>query len=82
MCEALTLVPGVPVVVDPVMVAESGAPLLDPGARGALIELILPAASVVTPNLPEARALSGLGEERRAGRAGRRGPRRSARRPR
>src|SRR4051794_18462787 len=45
-----------PVVLDPVMVAESGAPLLEPGARRALVEL-LPLATVVTPNLDEARAL-------------------------
>jgi hydroxymethylpyrimidine/phosphomethylpyrimidine kinase len=49
----------VPVVLDPVMVAESGAALLDPGARESLIALLLPRATVVTPNLPEARALSG-----------------------
>ncbi len=49
---------GTPVVVDPVMVAESGARLLEPDARRALVELILPRASVLTPNLPEARALT------------------------
>ena len=43
-------------VLDPVMVAESGAPLLAPAARQALVEL-LPRATVVTPNLLEARAL-------------------------
>ena len=51
-----------PVVVDPVMIAESGAALLEPNARAALIERILPRASVVTPNVAEARVLSGLGE--------------------
>jgi hydroxymethylpyrimidine/phosphomethylpyrimidine kinase len=60
--DALDLVGGAPVVVDPVMVAESGASLLDPNAKAALIERILPRAAVVTPNVPEARALSGLGE--------------------
>ncbi len=50
---------GTPVVVDPVMVAESGARLLDPDAERALIEEILPRASVLTPNLPEARVLAG-----------------------
>jgi hydroxymethylpyrimidine/phosphomethylpyrimidine kinase len=54
------LEPGTPVVVDPVMVAESGADLLDRSARSALIERILPLATVATPNLPEARALTGL----------------------
>ena len=52
------LAPGTPVVVDPVMVAESGARLLPPDAERALIELILPRATVATPNLPEARALT------------------------
>jgi hydroxymethylpyrimidine/phosphomethylpyrimidine kinase len=50
---------GAPVVLDPVMVAESGAQLLDPSARTALIELLLPRATVVTPNVPEALALAG-----------------------
>jgi hydroxymethylpyrimidine/phosphomethylpyrimidine kinase len=59
--EALDLTGRGPVVVDPVMVAESGAELLDPNAKASLIELILPRATVVTPNLLEARALSGLG---------------------
>ena len=48
-----------PVVLDPVMVAESGAVLLDPEARQALIEELLPRATVLTPNVPEARALAG-----------------------
>ncbi len=61
--EALELVGDAPVVVDPVMVAESGARLLEPDAVDALRTLILPRAAVVTPNLPEARVLSGLGEE-------------------
>ena len=50
---------GTPVVVDPVMIAESGARLLADDALAALIEEILPLASVLTPNLPEARALLG-----------------------
>jgi hydroxymethylpyrimidine/phosphomethylpyrimidine kinase len=49
---------GTPVVVDPVMVAESGARLLDPEAQGALISEILPRATVLTPNIPEARVLA------------------------
>ncbi len=60
--EALALIGDVPVVVDPVMVSESGATLLDPNAKAALIERILPQASVVTPNLTEARSLAGAGE--------------------
>jgi hydroxymethylpyrimidine/phosphomethylpyrimidine kinase len=42
-----------------VMISESGAELLPQDARGALIELMLPRAAVVTPNLPEAQALAG-----------------------
>jgi hydroxymethylpyrimidine/phosphomethylpyrimidine kinase len=53
------LPPGTPVVVDPVMVAESGARLLQPDAQRALVEEILPRATVLTPNLPEARVLAG-----------------------
>jgi hydroxymethylpyrimidine/phosphomethylpyrimidine kinase len=52
---------GVPVVLDPVMVAESGGILLEPDAREALIELLLPRVTVVTPNLAEARVLAGGG---------------------
>jgi hydroxymethylpyrimidine/phosphomethylpyrimidine kinase len=52
-----------PIVVDPVMVSESGAALLQPQARNALITRILPITTVATPNLPEARALTG-GDER------------------
>ncbi len=60
--EALGHVGDAPVVIDPVMVAESGAELLDSEARVALAERLLPRATVVTPNIPEARALTGLGE--------------------
>lgn len=52
-----------PVVIDPVMVSESGSVLLDPDARDALANRLLPLATVVTPNLPEARVLTGMGEE-------------------
>ncbi|MFZ0386933.1 MAG: bifunctional hydroxymethylpyrimidine kinase/phosphomethylpyrimidine kinase [Solirubrobacteraceae bacterium] len=51
--------PALPIVVDPVMISESGAALLEPQARHALITRILPIATVATPNLPEARALTG-----------------------
>lgn len=58
--EALGLLaPGTPVVIDPVMVAESGAVLLDDDARQALVDQLLPLATVITPNLPEARVLAG-----------------------
>jgi len=54
------LEPQTPVVLDPVMVSESGAQLLEPSARGALIERLIGRVTVVTPNLPEARALLSL----------------------
>jgi hydroxymethylpyrimidine/phosphomethylpyrimidine kinase len=58
---ALDLVPDeVPIVIDPVMVAESGAELLGSDARVALVARLLPRAAVATPNVPEARALTGL----------------------
>jgi hydroxymethylpyrimidine/phosphomethylpyrimidine kinase len=57
------LPPGTPVVVDPVMVAESGARLLPPDAEQALIDLVLPRATVITPNVPEARALTRSGDD-------------------
>lgn len=50
---------GLEVVVDPVMVSESGARLLDPGAEQAIIERLFPLARLVTPNLPEVEALIG-----------------------
>ena len=53
-----------PVVIDPVMVAESGATLLDHAARAALRERLVPRAAVVTPNLAEARVLAELGRMR------------------
>jgi Phosphomethylpyrimidine kinase len=46
------------IVVDPVMIAKSGDPLLQPDARAALIRAVLPLADVVTPNLHEASALA------------------------
>lgn len=51
---------GLPVVVDPVMFAKGGHPLLEPEAMTALKERLLPLASVVTPNIPEAEALTGM----------------------
>jgi hydroxymethylpyrimidine/phosphomethylpyrimidine kinase len=50
----------VPLVVDPVMVASSGARLLEDDAVDALVSRVFPLATVVTPNVPEARALTGI----------------------
>ena len=63
--EALALLgDGVPIVIDPVMVAESGAVLLDDEARRAIVTELLPLATVITPNLPEARVLvDGAGDD-------------------
>ena len=51
---------GIPVVVDPVMYAKGGDGLLDPAARETLIQRLLPRAVLITPNVREAEALSGL----------------------
>jgi hydroxymethylpyrimidine/phosphomethylpyrimidine kinase len=59
---------GIPLVVDPVMVATSGARLLELDAEQELIDTLLPISMVVTPNVPEAMVLSGL--EKISGRAG------------
>jgi hydroxymethylpyrimidine/phosphomethylpyrimidine kinase len=61
--DALELVGDAPVVIDPVMVAESGAVLLDDAARQAIVEELMPLAAVITPNLPEARVLAGDGDD-------------------
>ncbi|MBB4009535.1 bifunctional hydroxymethylpyrimidine kinase/phosphomethylpyrimidine kinase [Allorhizobium taibaishanense] len=60
--------PGIPIVLDPVMVAKGGASLLDEAAVGALVGQLLPLARLITPNLPEAAAL--LGEDEATDRAG------------
>ncbi len=52
--------PDFPLVVDPVMIGKHGASLLDPAARTALRELLIPRAAIVTPNLPEAAALASI----------------------
>lgn len=61
--EALGLVGDAPIVIDPVMVAESGALLLDADGREALARRALPLAAVATPNLAEARELTGIGDD-------------------
>lgn len=50
---------GIPIVLDPVMVAKGGAPLLQEDANAAIIDRLLPLAAIVTPNLPEAAVLLG-----------------------
>ncbi|AAK25185.1 bifunctional hydroxymethylpyrimidine kinase/phosphomethylpyrimidine kinase [Caulobacter vibrioides] len=72
--QALDHAGGVPAVVDPVMVAKGGAPLLAEAAIGAVKSLMIPRAFLLTPNAPEAAALTGLVVEttedlRRAGEA-------------
>jgi hydroxymethylpyrimidine/phosphomethylpyrimidine kinase len=52
--------PGILLVVDPVMVAKGGARLLDDAAVDALRRELLPRATLLTPNVPEAEALTGL----------------------
>ena len=60
-CEILdSLDSAIPVVVDPVMVAQSGDALLDPGATQSLAQRLLPRATLLTPNAPEAERLSGV----------------------
>jgi len=64
----------VPAVIDPVMIAKGGASLLAQQAIGALKSLLVPRAALLTPNAPEAAALTGLTVEttddlRRAGEA-------------
>lgn len=52
---------GIPnLVVDPVMIATSGAPLIEESAVGALKDALLPRSRLVTPNVPEAESLSGV----------------------
>ena len=58
---ALDLLDDAPIVLDPVMVAESGAKLLPDEAIEALSSRLVPRAAVLTPNLPEARVLAGAG---------------------
>ena len=68
------LAPAVPLVADPVMVAQSGDSLLDPDAVETLLRRLVPRATVLTPNVPEAETLTGraignLADMEAAGRA-------------
>jgi hydroxymethylpyrimidine/phosphomethylpyrimidine kinase len=58
--EALEAKPDIPIVLDPVMVATSGDLLLRSSAIAALKSILLPRATIITPNLHEAAALTGL----------------------
>jgi hydroxymethylpyrimidine/phosphomethylpyrimidine kinase len=64
--EALDLVGDAPVVLDPVMISESGSRLLDEDAEEALRTQVVPRATVVTPNVPEGRVLAGSGDDAEA----------------
>jgi hydroxymethylpyrimidine/phosphomethylpyrimidine kinase len=57
---------GIPLVLDPVMVATSGDALISDDAVETMAERLFPRAALVTPNLPEARRLTGLAVENRA----------------
>ncbi|MCQ4725170.1 bifunctional hydroxymethylpyrimidine kinase/phosphomethylpyrimidine kinase [Anaerotignum faecicola] len=48
------------IVIDPVMISKSGFDLLKPEAKNALIKRLIPLAKVLTPNLPEAEAITGI----------------------
>lgn len=50
----------IPLVLDPVMFAKGGAPLLQPDAISTLKEQLIPLAALITPNIPEAEHLSGV----------------------
>lgn len=72
--QALEAHPELPLVLDPVMVAKGGAALLSEGAITAIVQRLLPRATLATPNAPEAARLTGLPvrtleEQKAAGRA-------------
>ncbi|HEY4031256.1 MAG TPA: bifunctional hydroxymethylpyrimidine kinase/phosphomethylpyrimidine kinase [Caulobacteraceae bacterium] len=58
--ELLEAFPAIPAVVDPVMIAKGGQALLSDGALDVLINRLLPLARLLTPNAPEAEALTGV----------------------
>src|SRR5437773_10077262 len=67
--DTLSRLPAFPVVVDPVAASQHGDPLLRPDALEALRELIVPLATVVTPNLGEVKLLTGIDVRDRSGMA-------------
>jgi hydroxymethylpyrimidine/phosphomethylpyrimidine kinase len=73
-CALLDSVPDLAAIIDPVMIAKGGHPLLEAQGIAAIRELLVPRAGLLTPNAPEAAALTGLAVEtlddlRRAGEA-------------
>lgn len=58
--ELAPLADEIPIVIDPVMVAKGGESLLLDEARGSLVTKLLPLATLLTPNVPEAETLTGL----------------------
>ena len=73
-CALLDSTPDLPAIIDPVMIAKGGHPLLEAQGIAAIRELLVPRAGLLTPNAPEAAALTGLAVEtlddlRRAGEA-------------
>ncbi len=73
-CALLDSEPGLPAIIDPVMIAKGGHPLLEAQGIAAIRDLLVPRAGLLTPNAPEAAALTGLAVEtlddlRRAGEA-------------
>lgn len=50
----------IPLIIDPVMIAKGGATLLQSDAISAMVEDLFPIATIITPNIPEAEAISGI----------------------
>jgi hydroxymethylpyrimidine/phosphomethylpyrimidine kinase len=61
--DILSTVKGIPIVVDPVMVAKGGASLLANGSLSILREQLFPITTILTPNIPEAEYLTGIDPE-------------------
>ncbi len=57
---ALSVTHGIPLVVDPVMISKHGSRLMEPDAQQAVVINLLPLATLVTPNVPEAETLAGM----------------------
>lgn len=57
--DGLRMLQGTPYILDPVMISTQGQRLIDESAQSAIVEFLVPLATVLTPNLPEAEALTG-----------------------